>query len=90
MTSQPASPAEEISRLRDEIRKHEYLYYVLDQPEISDAEFDRLMQRLQSLEAENPQLITATSPWGRLRGSRRSRHAPQLLPADQRGKAKGR
>ncbi|MDA0204078.1 MAG: NAD-dependent DNA ligase LigA [Acidobacteria bacterium] len=68
MTSQPASPAEEISRLREEIRKHEHLYYVLDQPEVSDAEFDRLMKGLQSLEAEHPELITASSPSQRVGG----------------------
>ncbi len=71
MTSQPAAAAEEIARLRDEIRKHERLYYVLDQPEISDAEFDELMRRLQSLEAENPQLITASSPSQRVGGAPR-------------------
>jgi len=68
MTSQPAAPAEEISGLREEIRKHEHLYYVLDQPEISDAEFDRLMLRLQSLEAQHPELITASSPSQRVGG----------------------
>lgn len=68
MTSQPATVAEEISRLRDEIRKHEHLYYVLDQPEISDAEYDRLMRRLQSLEAEHPELVTASSPSQRVGG----------------------
>lgn len=71
MTSQPASPAEEISTLREEIRKHEHLYYVLDQPEISDAEFDRLMKRLQSLEAEHPELIAASSPSQRVGGAPR-------------------
>ena len=47
--------------LREQIRSHEYLYYVLDQPSISDAEFDVLMNRLKELEAENPKLITADS-----------------------------
>src|SRR5690606_21095067 len=71
MTSQPAGAAEEISRLRDEIRKHEHLYYVLDQPEISDAEYDQLMRRLQALEAENPKLITPSSPSQRVGGAPR-------------------
>ncbi len=68
MTSQPAAAAEEISKLRKEIRKHEHLYYVLDQPEISDAEYDKLMRRLQSLEAEHPELITPSSPSQRVGG----------------------
>lgn len=68
MTPDPAGAAEEISHLRDEIRKHERLYYVLDRPEISDAEFDSLMRRLQALEAKNPELITASSPSQRVGG----------------------
>src|ERR1700722_14756040 len=51
-----------IESLRDKIRHHEYLYYVIDQPEISDAEFDKLMQQLKGMEAEHPELITADSP----------------------------
>ena len=46
--------AKEIEELRDTLRHHEYLYYVLDKPEISDAEFDRLMRRLQDLERSTP------------------------------------
>ncbi len=48
--------------LRDKIRHHEHRYYVLDDPEISDAEFDRLMDELIAVEAEHPELITADSP----------------------------
>ena len=44
-------PAREIEKLREELRRHEHLYYVLDQPEITDAEYDALMRRLQELEA---------------------------------------
>ncbi len=44
----------EIEELRDKLRHHEYLYYVLDQPEISDAAYDRLMKRLEELEAAHP------------------------------------
>src|SRR5438445_12327810 len=51
-----------IEALRDKIRHHEYLYYVLDDPEISDAEFDVLMNQLKNLEAEHPGLITPDSP----------------------------
>ena len=60
-----------IDTLREKIRHHEHLYYVLDQPEISDAEFDRLMQQLKDLEAENPSLITPDSPTQRVGGKPR-------------------
>jgi DNA ligase (NAD+) len=71
MTSQPATPDQEISLLREEIRKHERLYYVLDQPEISDAEYDQLMRRLEALEAEHPEFVTASSPSQRVGGAPR-------------------
>ena len=58
----------EIERLRDEIRRHEELYYVYDNPEISDAEYDALMARLQELEAQRPELITPDSPTQRVGG----------------------
>jgi DNA ligase (NAD+) len=60
-----------IESLRDKIRHHEYLYYVLDQPEISDAEFDKLMQQLKALETEHPELITTDSPTQRVGGKPR-------------------
>src|ERR1041385_8593061 len=60
-----------IESLRDEIRHHEYRYYVLDDPEISDAEFDRLMNQLKKLEAEQPELITPDSPTQRVGGKPR-------------------
>ncbi len=60
-----------IESLRDKIRHHEYLYYVIDQPEISDAEFDKLMQQLKGMEAEHPELITADSPTQRVGGKPR-------------------
>jgi len=60
-----------IEALRQKIRHHEHLYYVLDQPEISDLEFDGLMQRLKALEAENPSLITPDSPTQRVGGKPR-------------------
>jgi DNA ligase (NAD+) len=60
-----------IESLRDKIRHHEYLYYVIDQPEISDAEFDELMQQLKDLEAEHPALITTDSPTQRVGGKPR-------------------
>jgi len=60
-----------IESLREKIRQHEYFYYVLDQPEISDADFDKLMQQLKDLEAEQPELITADSPTQRVGGKPR-------------------
>jgi len=61
----------QIESLRETIRHHEYLYYVLDKPEISDAEFDKLMQQLKNLEAEHPVLMTADSPTQRVGGKPR-------------------
>src|SRR6516225_5253707 len=58
----------EIARLRAEINRHNRLYYVEAAPEISDREFDRLMERLQALEAEHPELITPDSPTQRVGG----------------------
>src|SRR5271165_6608364 len=60
-----------IEALRENIRHHEHLYYVLDQPEISDAEFDQLMQQLKDLEAAHPSLITPDSPTQRVGGKPR-------------------
>ena len=60
-----------IESLREKIRHHEYLYYVLDNPEISDADFDKLMQQLKELEAENPSLVTPDSPTQRVGGKPR-------------------
>ena len=61
----------EIEELRDTLRRHEHLYYVLDQPEITDAEYDAMMRRLQQLEAEHPELVTADSPTQRVGGKPR-------------------
>ncbi|MFZ0136645.1 MAG: NAD-dependent DNA ligase LigA [Candidatus Sulfotelmatobacter sp.] len=60
-----------IEALREKIRHHEYLYYVVDNPEISDLEFDKLMRQLKDLEAEHPELITADSPTQRVGGKPR-------------------
>jgi DNA ligase (NAD+) len=60
--------AKEIEALREKIRRHEYLYYVADDPEISDAAFDRLMNQLKALEAAHPELITSDSPTQRVGG----------------------
>ena len=77
----------EIEELRDKLRHHEYLYYVLDQPEISDAAYDRLMKRLEELESANPQLITPDSPSVRVGGTPREgfqtvQHARPMLSLD--------
>ncbi|MFY9949019.1 MAG: NAD-dependent DNA ligase LigA [Candidatus Sulfotelmatobacter sp.] len=76
-----------IEALREKIRQHEYLYYVLDQPEISDAEFDKLMRQLKDLEAEHPELLSADSPTQRVGGKPREgfvkvRHSSPMLSLD--------
>ncbi len=77
----------ETEKLREDIRHHEYLYYVADEPEISDAAFDKLMNRLKSLEAEFPELITPDSPTLRVGGTPREgftnvKHARAMLSLD--------
>lgn len=62
------SAAQKIEKLREEIRRHDYLYYVLNQPEISDSEYDKLIKDLESLEKQHPELITLDSPTQRLIG----------------------
>jgi DNA ligase (NAD+) len=76
-----------IESLREKIRHHEYLYYVLDQPELSDLEFDKLMQQLKDLEAEHPTLITPDSPTQRVGGKPREgfvkvQHSSPMLSLD--------
>src|SRR6267378_632089 len=68
-----SSPAiqKKIAALREQIRHHEYRYYVLDAPEISDADFDKLMNELKRLEAEHPALVTPDSPTQRVGGKPR-------------------
>src|SRR5579885_928839 len=80
-------PASEIEKLRDELRRHEYLYYVLDQPEITDAEYDAMMRRLDALEKKHPELITPDSPTQRVGGKAREgfvkvRHSSPMLSLD--------
>ena len=74
-------------KLREEIRRHEYLYYVEDQPAISDAAFDKLVNRLKALEAEHPELQTPDSPTVRVGGAPREgfttvRHARPMMSLD--------
>jgi DNA ligase (NAD+) len=79
--------AARIEYLRREIRRHEELYYVLNQPEVADAEFDALMRELQQLEREYPNLVTPDSPTQRVGGRvgeafRTVRHAEPMLSLD--------
>ncbi len=60
--------AQRIAELRNELDAHNYRYYVLDQPSIPDAEYDRLFRELQALEAEHPELVTPESPTQRVGG----------------------
>jgi len=76
-----------IEALREKIRRHEHLYYVLDNPEISDAEFDKLMRQLKDLESEHPALVTPDSPTQRVGGKPREgfvkvRHSTPMLSLD--------
>jgi DNA ligase (NAD+) len=77
----------QIESLRETIRHHEYLYYVLDQPAIGDAEFDKLMRQLKDLEAVHPDLIAPDSPTQRVGGKPREgfvkvRHSSPMLSLD--------
>jgi DNA ligase (NAD+) len=83
----PASVKKEIEELREKLRYHEYRYYVLDDPEISDAAYDRLMNRLKELETAYPELVTPDSPTVRVGGAPREgfstvRHARPMLSLD--------
>jgi DNA ligase (NAD+) len=76
-----------IESLREKIRHHEYRYYVLDAPEIEDAEFDKLMNELKRLEAEHPELVTPDSPTQRVGGKPRegfvkAKHSSPMLSLD--------
>jgi DNA ligase (NAD+) len=76
-----------IAALREKIRHHEHRYYVLDDPEISDADFDKLMNELKRLEAEHPELITPDSPTQRVGGKPRegfvkAKHSSPMLSLD--------
>jgi DNA ligase (NAD+) len=71
MPSSNKDVEKKLESLRAKISHHEYLYYVVDNPEISDAEFDKLMQQLKDLEAAHPDLITPDSPTQRVGGKPR-------------------
>jgi DNA ligase (NAD+) len=79
--------AKQIEKLREELRRHEHLYYVLDAPEIGDAEYDALMNQLKRLEAEHPELVTPDSPTQRVGGKpaegfSKVRHSRPMLSLD--------
>jgi DNA ligase (NAD+) len=79
--------ARQIEKLREEIRRHEHLYYVVDAPEISDAEYDGLMRRLRELEEKHPDLATPDSPTVRVGGKPREGfikvpHSSSMLSLD--------
>jgi DNA ligase (NAD+) len=78
---------QEVEALRERIRYHEHRYYVLDDPEIIDAEFDKLLNRLKKIEAEHPELVTPQSPTQRVGGKPREgfikvRHSSPMLSLD--------
>ena len=82
-----SDPKKEAEKLRAALRHHEYQYYVLDQPEISDTEYDELMRRLQALEREFPALATPDSPTRRVGGKPREgfqklAHSSPMLSLD--------
>jgi DNA ligase (NAD+) len=84
-----SSPAiqKKIEALREKIRHHEYRYYVLDDPETTDADFDKLMNELKRLEAEHPKLVTPDSPTQRVGGKPRegfvkAKHSSPMLSLD--------
>ena len=80
-------PARRAEQLRTELRRHEHLYYVMDTPEISDAEFDALMNELKHIETAHPMLLTPDSPTQRVGGApaegfKKIRHSRSMLSLD--------
>ena len=87
MPTAAADVRKKLEALRDKIRYHEHRYYVLDSPEISDLEFDKLLEELKKLESEHPELITPDSPTQRVGGKPREgfvkvRHSSPMLSLD--------
>src|ERR1700690_1606753 len=83
----PAALQKKIESLREKIRHHEYLYYVQDNPELTDADFDKLMNELKRLEADHPELVTPDSPTQRVGGKPRegfvkAKHSSPMLSLD--------
>ena len=65
-TNIPDSAFQQVAELREQLNHHNYRYYVLDSPEISDAQYDALIRELRALEAEHPELVTPDSPTQRV------------------------
>jgi DNA ligase (NAD+) len=87
MPAPARNPEKKLESLREKIRHHEYLYYVLDQPEISDLDFDKLMRQLKDLESQYPDRITPDSPTQRVGGKPREgfvkvAHSSPMLSLD--------
>lgn len=87
MAAKRSDSNKQIEKLRDEIRRHEHLYYVLDEPSITDAEYDGLIRQLTALEAEHPELVTPDSPTQRVGGKPREgfvkvAHSAAMLSLD--------
>jgi DNA ligase (NAD+) len=85
--SKNAALIKEVERLREKIRHHEYLYHVMDDPEISDAAYDKLFQQLKKIETEHPELLTPDSPTQRVGGAPREgfqavRHKTPMISLD--------
>jgi len=83
----PATIKREAEDLREKLRYHEYRYHVLDDPEISDAAYDKMLARLKEIEAEHPQLVTPDSPTVRVGAQPREgfttvKHARPMLSLD--------
>jgi DNA ligase (NAD+) len=86
-TTAPSEEARRIEALREDIRRHDHAYYVLDRPEISDEEYDRLFDELRRLEQAHPELVTPDSPTQRVAGAplaafTQIRHAAPMLSLD--------
>jgi DNA ligase (NAD+) len=77
LSRKPAqSPADRAAELRQEIEHHNRLYYVQDEPEVSDADYDALLNELRAIEAENPDVITPQSPTQRVGAAPQSKFEP--------------
>ena len=87
-TNKPyTDPAQRAEELRTELRRHEHLYYVMDAPEISDAEYDALINELKRIEEAHPELLTPDSPTQRVGGApaegfKKIRHSRPMLSLD--------
>ena len=82
-----ASVKREVQELREKLRYHEYRYHVLDDPEISDATYDKLLAKLREMETAHPELVTPDSPTARVGAPPRAgfqtvKHARPMLSLD--------